>query len=221
MRQVTGVLRVSGSKSPDGCNGIVHALRPGTESWSHFVATRLSEVAQLLAVAYKSDDRGQSFHEARIVQARPWLYFIEDNRGKIVAASYLFRGGRRAASGVAPDHERHGHYTAMVDRSLNDVGNQFTEMRPTQDVQRRVLDRLGFEVQNQWSEVEKLLGPILIPTVVRVWSEGSELRYERSSFDGGELREFLLMQRGSPPPIVQTTPYYTKGLIPRPAQGST
>ncbi len=194
------------------CRAAVLAYEPNSSAWTHLVQTRLRELASVFADAYGRNDRGGALHQSRIVHALPWIFAVEDEQGSFVAASYVFRGGRRAASGVVAKHQGHGHYSQMVKHSLEFVPAQFTELRPHQHRQRHSLNAAGFTAQNDWEQVASLLGPLLVPLVHDVSHVDGELHYERLSFDGGEKREFVLLQRGLPAPIVQSTPYYPRSV---------
>jgi hypothetical protein len=194
------------------CPATLQIYAPESDKWAEFVRGRIPDLAAVFADAYQLEDRGRHFHSERILHSRAWLFAVEDEDGRLVAASYVFQGGRRAASGVVRSHQQHGHYTDMVEASVRCAPHQFTEVLATHSKQRRALESCGFHVQIQWPEVKKLLGPLLEPLVLGVRDEGGELTYVRRSFDGEESREYLLMQHGNPRPVVQAVPYYKQGL---------
>lgn len=91
--------------------------------------------------------------------------------------------------------------------------HQFSEVNPQNLSQRAALLKNQFEIENEWSNIASLLGPLLLPLVTRIWVAGDGLHYERLSFDSDEPREFLMLKRGQPPPVVQDVPYYEKGSV--------
>lgn len=194
------------------CQAEVRTLAPNSAMWSEFIGTRLDELADLFASAYQGNDRGAALHSSRVMHAKPWLFVVEDSVGALIAASYVFRAGRRAASAVLPTHRLHGHYSAMLAESLRDVPDQFTEIATRTGRQRRALTNAGFRVENDWNAVRLLLGPLLIPLVRRKWVENGELRYERMSFDSDQVLQFSLLTHGTPRPVIQSSPYYKRGL---------
>uniref|UniRef100_UPI00403FCDAD GNAT family N-acetyltransferase n=1 Tax=Streptomyces sp. f51 TaxID=1827742 RepID=UPI00403FCDAD len=152
----------------------------------------------LLSVSYGRLNHRDELHLARVHGEGCRLLLAvegEGDRARLVGCSYVREDGRRSATAVDPRHRGRGLGHSLVRETVRRFPYQFSEVRPANAAQRRILEKNGFARVADPAAVRRILGPLLSglidPSSVRE-SDGS---YVRSSQDAARKGRYVLYER--------------------------
>ncbi|WP_449485836.1 GNAT family N-acetyltransferase [Streptomyces avidinii] len=111
-----------------------------------------------------------------------------------VGCSYVRGDGRRGATAVAPEHRAHGLGSALVRETVTRHPYQFSEVRPANAAQCRVLEKNGFRAVTDPDAVRRLLGE-LWEQIVSPPGAGADASYVRFSHAASTARRYVMYER--------------------------
>lgn len=190
----------------------ISVISPYESSRDCRLAGCLRDLSDLFQCVFGDGDQPAELHLRRIYVSRAWVFLSHNERGELLGASYVFRGGRRAAAAVHPAARSHGHYSELIRASVQQLQDQFVEVRVSQESQQRVLLDCGFRFVTSMERAEVLLGPLLLPLIEEVETKGIRVVYTRRSFDGQRRGRYCMLVHGSPSPTLQAEPYYPRSM---------